>query len=95
MGPGPAAAPPLADSVVLDLCGAPGSKALQLLDRMVAAAGPGRSPSGLLVVNDASAPRLKTTLGRFRLQHPRAPLVGGLRCFCWEIHQRIRGTPPC
>ncbi|CAK0867686.1 unnamed protein product [Prorocentrum cordatum] len=53
---------------VLDLCAAPGSKSLQLLDLMLADSPPGALPSGMLVANDVSRARASVMARRAREQ---------------------------
>lgn len=54
--------------LVLDMCAAPGSKTLQLLDLMLADAAPGMLPSGLLVANDVNRERASLMAKRTRRQ---------------------------
>jgi len=57
---------------VLDICAAPGSKTLQLLDVLVRAGG--AIPEGLLVANDSKCSRLRKLVDRVRCV-PAEPLV--------------------
>ncbi|KAL7531610.1 hypothetical protein ACHAWF_003849, partial [Thalassiosira exigua] len=59
--------------IAADLCAAPGSKSLQLLD-LLHASGSDGVPSGLLVANDADRKRVVTLCRRSR-RVPRAPLL--------------------
>eukprot|EP01052_Picozoa_sp_SAG31_P029165 SAG31_NODE_2878_length_4963_cov_9.998150_3_plen_368_part_00 len=62
------------EHAVLDMCCAPGSKTLQLLDLMHSGLPYGAVPSGVLVANDANRSRLVTVAQRSRRQ-PRSPLL--------------------
>lgn len=62
---------------VLDMCAAPGSKTLQLLDDMHRGIPIGETPSGLLVANDVDQKRLQRLLQRVKC-FPRGPLM----CTC-------------
>ncbi len=59
--------------IIADLCAAPGSKSLQLLD-MLHTESNGGIPSGLLVVNDSDRNRIITLCQRSR-HVPRAPML--------------------
>lgn len=59
---------------VLELCAAPGSKTLQLLDMLHAHSEGLASPQGLLVANDAKPSRLQRLVGRAR-RVPAGPLL--------------------
>ena len=60
---------------VLDLCAAPGSKASQLLDDLVAGSDPeGAESDSLLVCNESEPKRMRRLSSRLRLQ-PSAPLL--------------------
>eukprot|EP00929_Paragymnodinium_shiwhaense_P092740 TRINITY_DN52730_c0_g3_i2.p1 TRINITY_DN52730_c0_g3~~TRINITY_DN52730_c0_g3_i2.p1 ORF type:complete len:821 (-),score=72.39 TRINITY_DN52730_c0_g3_i2:80-2542(-) len=63
--------------LVLDLCAAPGSKTLHLLDSMHRDLATHEVPTGLLVANDVDATRLWKLIGRSR-PHRVSPLV----CTC-------------
>ena len=60
-----------ADHLILDLCCAPGSKTMALLDQMHES--DEHLPSGMIIANDVSRPRVVTTAQRARRQ-PRQPL---------------------
>ncbi|KAL7529093.1 hypothetical protein ACHAXR_006048, partial [Thalassiosira sp. AJA248-18] len=72
-----------AGSIIADLCAAPGSKSLQLLDMLYTASATANNngtnttivvPSGLLVVNDSDRNRIVTLCQRSR-HVPRAPMM--------------------
>ncbi|CAJ1431443.1 unnamed protein product [Effrenium voratum] len=58
---------------IVELCAAPGSKTLQILDIMQASAG-SQVPSGLLVANDSKGGRLRKLIDRVR-RVPASPLL--------------------
>lgn len=68
-----------AHHAVIDLCAAPGSKSLHVLDLMLADAvathGPGALPSGLLVANDVARDRVTLLAKRMRRQLKHCVLV--------------------
>ncbi|CAE7653747.1 Nsun2 [Symbiodinium microadriaticum] len=59
--------PPAPDMACLDMCAAPGSKAMQLLDALTSAPpAPGRNRGGFLVANERSEKRARRLLSRAR-----------------------------
>ncbi|KAL9179824.1 hypothetical protein ACHAXT_007794 [Thalassiosira profunda] len=60
--------------IIADMCAAPGSKSLQLLDLLCMHSGSKQIPSGLLVANDSDRHRIVTLCQRTR-HVPRAPLL--------------------
>ena len=83
---------------VADLCAAPGSKTLQILDLMSAGLEAGEVPSGLLVANDDNLGRCQAAVRRTRQHLVPAPLLwlcGDARSFP-TLHNhsdgRVRGA---
>lgn len=67
---------------VLDLCAAPGSKTLHMLDNMFRGAGAGEPPAGLLIANDVAESRLRRLVERAK------PLpCSHLLCTCFPAHR--------
>ena len=60
--------------VIADLCSAPGSKTLQLLDALYVDSEPAAVPKGIIVANEVERSRLLTMCQRAR-RLPRAPLL--------------------